>query len=303
MRKLTLSIVTGLMALSGATALAADAKTRPLKHPHMSSDGIFGHYEQAQLQRGYQVYREVCSTCHSMELVAFRHLGERGGPFYLDQCPEGLGIPETTNCSNPVQNPIIKSLAADYQIEDGPDDAGDMFMRSGLPADYLPSPYPNKEAATAANGGAYPPDMSLLVKARHHGAAYIYSLLQGYEEPPEMLDVPAGQYYNVYYPGDTSSVVKAEYKDDHGHLLEGYELPEGGVFKMPKPISDGQVAYEDGSPETVEQYAHDVAAFLTWAAEPKLEQRKAQGRFVILYLILFAGIVYASYRQIWRNVH
>ncbi|WP_370336530.1 cytochrome c1 [Parvularcula marina] len=303
MRKVLIQLSAALAVLGGATAVAAEGETKPLLHHHWHSDGLFGEYDKAQLQRGYQVYREVCAACHSMELVAFRHLGDKGGPYYLAKCPEGLGLPESTDCSNPVQNPIIKSLAASFQVTDGPDDAGDMFQRPGLPADYFPSPYENKNQAKAANGGAYPPDMSLLAKARHHGPSYIYSLMLGYEEPPATIEVPASQYYNVFYPGDTSSLVKEEYLDDHGHILEDHELPPGGVFKMAPPLSEGVITYEDGSPETVEQYAADVAAFLTWAAEPKMDQRKAQGRFVLLFLIIFAGIVYASYRQIWRDVH
>ncbi|WOI52515.1 cytochrome c1 [Parvularcula sp. LCG005] len=286
-----------------SAATAAEGQTKELKHVHESWAGILGHYDQAQLQRGYQVYRTVCASCHSMDLVAFRHLGQKGGPFYLDRCPEGLGIPESTDCSNPVSNPIIKSLAKDYQFEDGPDDAGDMFMRAGLVSDYLPSPYANREQAQAANGGAYPPDMSLLVKARHHGPAYIYSLITGYEEPPETISVPAGQHYNPYYPGDTKALLKPEYVDEEGHVKDGVELPPGGVFKMAAPLKDGVISYEDGSPETVEQYAEDVVAFLQWAAEPKLEQRKSLGRAVLLYLLIFAGIVYFSYKQIWKKVH
>ncbi|MEM9234489.1 MAG: cytochrome c1, partial [Pseudomonadota bacterium] len=146
-------------------------------------------------------------------------------------------------------------------------------------------------------------DFSLLAKARKYGPEYIYSLLLGYEDIPETIEVPGGQYYNVFYKGDTTSLFKDEYLDDDGHILEGIEIPYGGVFKMAPPLADGVVGYEDGSPETVEQYSEDVAAFLTWAAEPKMEQRKAQGRFVIIYLLIFAGIVYLSYRQIWRKVH
>lgn len=317
MNKFISTVATVIVALSGASALGAGGETKPLKHPHWHHEGIFGKYDQNQLQRGYQVYREVCAACHSMELVAFRHLGEKGGPYHLEKCPKDVGLPASTNCSDPVQNPIIKSLASDFQIEDGPDDGGDMFMRPGLPSDYLPSPYANKQQAQAANGGAYPPDMSLLAKARHHGPQYIYSLLTGYpDELPVALDVPAAQYYNPYYPGDTSSVIADAYLDEEGHILKdkikqdvdpayltGKGYIYGGLFKMANPLSDGIVTYEDGSAETVEQYALDVTAFLTWASEPKMNQRKAMGHFVILYLLIFAGIVYASYKQIWRNVH
>lgn len=290
------------LAVPGA-AMAAGGSVREYKHPHWTFDGMFGHYDKAQLQRGYQVYRNVCASCHSMELVAFRHLGDKGGPYHLEKCPEGIDALEAVNCADPAANPIVKALAAEFTVMDGPDDAGDMFERPGLPSDYFKSPYANRNAAIAANGGAYPPDMSLLIKARHHGPNYIYSLLQGYEPVPETLNVPAGQYYNVYYAGDTTSLLKPEYLDAEGHPVEGVHAPEGGVFKMAAPLRDGAVTYEDGSPETVEQYAQDVVAFLHWASEPKLEARTSMGRFVLIYLVIFAGIVYASYRQIWRNVH
>lgn len=303
MRKFIIAATAALTGLAGASALAAGGETKELKHPHLHSDGIFGTFDPAQLQRGYQVYREVCASCHSMELVAFRHLAEVGAPYNPDVCRNNPDLPSNINCNNPIENPIIKSLAASFQIEDGPDDAGDMFMRAGLPADYFPSPYANKQQAQAANGGSYPPDLSLIAKARHHGPAYVYSLLQGYEDPPETIEIPGGQYYNVYFPGDTTSLFREEFLDEEGHPLEGVKVPYGGTLKMAPPLSDGIVTYEDGTPETVRQYAEDVAAFLTWAAEPKMDQRKAMGRMVLIYLVIFAGIVYASYRQIWRNVH
>lgn len=304
MTKLTSLLVAAVavIGLAASPAMAAGGKVKEYKHPHASWEGVFGHFEQDQLQRGYQVYREVCAACHSMELVAFRHLGDKGGPYYLDSCPKGLGIPDSVDCSDPAQNPIIKSLAADFTVQDGPDDAGDMFDRPGLPSDYLPTPYANVQQAAAANGGAYPPDMSLLAKARHHGPAYIYSLLQGYADIPDTIDVPGGQYYNVYYAGDTLSLMKPELLNEDGTVIEGVKQPYGGVFKMAAPLSEGVVTYEDGTPETVAQYAEDVTAFLMWAAEPKLEERKTMGRFVLIYLFIFAGIVYASYRQIWRKI-
>ncbi len=293
----------GGLCLSIGAAQAAGGKVKEYKHPHWSWEGMFGHYDRDQLQRGYQVYREVCAACHSMELLAFRHLGDPSGPYHLEKCPKELNLPASVDCADPAQNPIIRSLAADFTITDGPDDSGDMFERPGLPSDYLPAPYANPEQATAANGGAYPPDMSLLVKARHHGANYIYSLLTGYVDPPEIISIDPGTHYNPYYAGDTLSLIKEDYFDEEGHLLPGVEAPYGGVFKMAAPLSDGVVGYEDGTPETVDQYSKDVTAFLMWAAEPKLEERKSMGRFVLLYLFIFAGIVYASYRQIWRNVH
>ncbi len=229
-----------------------------------SFGGIFGHYDTAQLQRGYQVYKEVCSNCHSMKLVAFRNLS-------------ALGYNEGQ----------IKALAASYQIEDGPNDKGEMYKRPGRPADTFPSPFPNQEAAAAAYGKA-PPDMSDLAKARGwergfpafifdfftqreetEGPSYIDAVLHGYTKP----DDPK---YNVYMPN---------------HKIA-----------MPKPLSDGQVDYADGSPKTLDQYSADVSAFLMWAAEPKLEQRKAMGLRVMIFLIVFATLLYFIKKRIWARV-
>ena len=302
------------VAIVPAAATAAGGATKALKSKHWAWEGAFGHYDRAAMQRGFQVYREVCASCHSMNLLAFRHLGDPGAPYYLESCPDELNLPSSVNCSDPAQNPVIRSLAAEYTITDGPDEGGDMFERPGLPADYFPSPFANPQQAAAANGGAYPPDMSLLVKGRVNGANYIYSLLTGYpKEDLATLDVPAGQYYNPYYPGDTLSLMKEEYLD-HGHVDEEAvrrdENPDyvsadghiyGGAFKMAAPLSDGMVGYDDGSPETVEQYAADVVAFLQLASEPKLEERKGMGTYVMAYLFIFAGVTYASYRQVWSN--
>ena len=300
-----------LMALMAAAALATGAahaaggETKELKHHHWSFTGINGHYEQESLQRGFQVYREVCAACHSLDFIAFRNLGDKGGPYYLAECPAELierGLPATTDCSNPNENPIVKALAAEYEIEDGPDDAGDMFMRAGLPSDYFPNPYANKQQAAAANGGAVPPDFSLLAKARHHGPDYIYSLLTGYEDPPETITVGPGQYYNPYYPGDSSSLLKPEYFDADGNVLESVKIPYGGVFAMAPPLAEGIVEYTDGAPMTVEQYSEDIVNFMMWAAEPKLEARKNMGRISMFYLFVLAIIVYLSYKQIWSRV-
>ncbi|MEE4212272.1 MAG: cytochrome c1 [Parvularcula sp.] len=303
-------------ALMLPAAASAAGETKALKHAEWAWDGPFGGYDRTAMQRGFQVYREVCANCHSLKLIAFRHLGERGAPFYFEECPEELGLPDSVDCSDPAQNPVIRSLAAEYTIMDGPDEAGDMFERPGLPADYFPSPYANVQQATYANGGAYPPDQSLLVKARVEGADYMYSLLTGYpQEDLATLDVPPGQYYNPYYPGDTLSLMREEFLDEEGHIIEErvreVEDPKyvsadghiyGGAFKMAQPLYDGMVTYEDGSPETVEQYSKDVVAFLQWASEPKHDERKGMGRFVMAYLFIFAGVTYASYRQIWRSV-
>lgn len=307
MRLFTKSLIAfaAALTLAPAVASASGGETRDLKHNHWHFNGINGSYDQGALQRGFQVYREVCASCHSIDLVAFRNLADEGGPFYLKKCPEVLierGLSATTDCSNPTENPIVKQLAAEYEIEDGPDDGGDMFMRAGLPSDYIPSPYINKQQAAAANGGALPPDFSLLAKARHHGPDYIYSLLSGFEDAPEIIAPAPGQYYNPYFPGDVTSLLKPEYLDEEGHLKEGFELPEGGVLAMNSPLADGIVEYTDGSPMTVDQYSKDVAEFMMWAAEPKMAERKKMGLISMFYLFIFAGIVYASYKQIWSNV-
>jgi ubiquinol-cytochrome c reductase cytochrome c1 subunit len=251
----------------------------PLKKPPLLSwsfAGIFGNYDQAQLQRGLQVYREVCSNCHSLKYIAFRNLAEPGGPGFSDA--------------------EVKALAAEYQITAGPNDQGDMFQRPGLPSDHFPSPFPNVEAAAAANGGAAPPDLSLMAKARaaergplwtvidfftqyqEAGPNYIHALLTGFgEQPPEGLVIPEGTYFNPYF-------------------LAGPSL------KMPAPLSDGAVTYSDGSPETVDQYARDVAAFLMWAAEPHLVARKRVGFQVGIFLIVFAGLMYLTKKRVWSEV-
>ena len=276
-RTLAIALVASLASVVSASAADTETKARPLKHGHFHFEGIFGSYDADTLQRGFQVYREVCSSCHSMDLVSFRNLGQPGGPFYLASCPEGVA--EGVDCSNPNDNPIVKAIAAEYTVIDGPDDEGDMFERPGTPADRIPGPYANSNQARAVNGGAYPPDMSLLAKARHHGPHYIYSLLTGYgEEVPEHFEIAAGQYYNPWF--------------------------EGWKLSMAPPLSDGIVDYEqeDETFETVDQYAQDVSEFLMWAAEPKLEQRKSTGFMVVIYLLIFTGILYLSYKQVWRNV-
>lgn len=234
--------------------------------------GPFGTYDRGQLQRGLKVYREACAACHSMNLVAFRSL-------------EALGYSEAQ----------VKTLAAEYTIQDGPNGDGDMFERPGIASDHFPAPFPNHEAAAAANNGAAPPDFSLVAKARavergfpqfvfdiftqyaEGGPDYIYGLLTGYEEKaPEGITIQDGTYYNPHYIG-------------------------GPALAMPPPLSEGQVTYDDGSPETVDQYAHDVSAFLMWAAEPHLEARKKTGFVVMIFLLVFAGLVYLTKRKVWAN--
>jgi ubiquinol-cytochrome c reductase cytochrome c1 subunit len=294
-----------VLAASFAGHTAAQAAAGKAEHPHEQHwhfSGIFGKYDPNALQRGYQVYETVCSNCHSLDLVAFRNLGQKSGPFHLDSCP--AGFPEGVDCSNPNDNPVVKALAAKYkyQVTDGPDDSGDMFQRAAVPSDYIPGPYANEQLARLANNNALPPDLSLITKARHGGPDYIYSLLTGYEEAPSTVEIGAGQYYNPYFHGDLSQALKPEFIDAEGHPVDGVEVPLGGVLAMAPPLADGIIEYGDDSPQTVEQYAKDVTEFLMWAAEPKMEARKSLGVMTLLYLLILAGVLYWSYRKVWSNV-
>ena len=218
--------------------------------------GITGKFDRSSLQRGYQVYTEVCASCHSMNLVSYRNLGEPGGPeFSVDQ---------------------VKAIAANFEVEDGPNADGDMFTRPGRPSDKFVSPYPNVQAATAANGGAYPPDMSVLVKARKGGSDYIYSVLMGYEDPPVGFELEDGVYYNKYM--------------------------DGKKIKMSNPLSEDIVIYADGTKATEAQMAKDVTTFLTWTAEPHLETRHKMGVKVIIFLTIFSLLVYLSMKRIWSRI-
>ena len=217
---------------------------------------LTGKFDRASLQRGFQVYKEVCASCHSMQYLSYRNLGEPGGPEFTQE--------------------EVKAIAASVEIEDGPDSQGEMFTRTGKPSDKFKSPYPNVEASTAANGGAYPPDMSVLVKARPGGADYMYSVLMGYEEPPAGMKLDDGVYYNKYMIGQK--------------------------IKMASPLSDGIVEYSDGTEATMDQMAKDVTTFLAWAAEPELEVRHKLGIKVIIYLILLTILVYLSMKKIWSRV-
>lgn len=278
LRKVAL-IAAAFALVAGSPALASGGAEHP-KNIAYSFDGPFGKFDQAQLQRGYKVYREVCSACHAMSLVSFRNLGDKGGPFYVDD-PHI----ETSN-----DNPYVKAIAAEYQINDIDSETGDVIQRPGTPADRFPSPFPNEAAAKASNGGALPPDLSVMAKARHGGPAYIASLLSGYENPPAGLEVSPAQHYNPYMAGDLTSAWKGS-----GHV------PPGGLIAMPPPLREGGVTFDDGTPSTVEQQAKDVSAFLMWTAEPKLEDRKQMGFAVMIYLVLLTALLYWSYRRVWRN--
>ena len=221
-----------------------------------SFKGLFGKFDRGALQRGYQVYTEVCASCHSMKYLSYRNLSEKGGPEFTEQ--------------------QAKAIAASFDVTDGPNSDGEMFTRPGKLSDKFVMPYENVKAAQAANGGAYPPDMSVLVKARGGGVDYIYSLLQGYEDPPAGITLDEGVHYNKYMYGNK--------------------------IKMSNPLSDGLVEYSDGTNATVEQMSKDVTTFLMWTAEPHLETRHQMGFKAIVYLIILTILVYFSMKRIWSRV-
>lgn len=274
-------LVAGLM--TGAGVLPATAAGDRIDPPRASWSfaGPFGTFDRAQLQRGYKVYKEVCASCHSANLLRFRNLSQTGGPeFSAAQ---------------------VANLAATVKVKDGPNEQGEMFERDGRPADRFPAPFPNEQAARAANGGALPPDMSVLAKARTYergfpwflidivtqyqemGPDYIAALLTGYKDPPAGFPaLQPGQYYNTYMPGH--------------------------IIAMPNVLNDGQVEYVKGAdgkpsvPETSVQYARDVTAFLMWAAEPHMEARKRIGFQVMLVLLLLSGLLYYTKKKIWSRL-
>jgi ubiquinol-cytochrome c reductase cytochrome c1 subunit len=221
-----------------------------------SFKGLFGKFDRGELQRGYQIYTEVCSSCHSMKYVSYRNLAEKGGPEFSEAA--------------------AKAIAASFEVADGPNADGEMFMRPGKLSDKFVMPYENVKAAQAANGGAYPPDMSVLVKARSGGADYIYSLLQGYEDVPAGINLDDGVYYNKYMYGNK--------------------------IKMASPLSEGIVEYSDGTEASIEQMSKDVTTFLMWTAEPHLEARHQMGFKAIMYLIILTILVYFSMKRIWSRV-
>ena len=265
-------------ALMAGPASAATHPEEPRKID-WSFNGPFGKFDQAQLQRGFTVYREVCSACHSMNLVSFRNLGDKGGPFYSEKYP------------NPNDNPYVKAVAAEVQVADIDGETGDPIQRPATSADHFKAPFPNEAAARASNGGALPPDMSVLAKAREGGPDYIHALLTGYRAPPKGLTVDPTKHYNPYFPGDLAS----SWSGDPKHV------PHGGVIGMAPPLADNSVTFDDGTKATLDQEAQDVAAFLMWAAEPKLNDRHQMGFAVMIYLLLMSGLLYASYRTVWKN--
>jgi ubiquinol-cytochrome c reductase cytochrome c1 subunit len=267
MRKAFAGLAAGLMVMTAGAALAA-THAPELEPVPFSFAGPFGKFDQGSLQRGYKVYSEVCSSCHSMNLVYFRNLAQKGGPFYDEEHP------------NPNDSPYAKALAAAVMVPDIDQETGDAIQRPATPADHFKAPFPNDAAARAGNGGALPPDLSVIARAREGGATYIYHFLTGFHEPPKGLRVPPASYWS----GPKNKV------------------PHGGLVAMPPQLQPNRVTFDDGTKSTPEQMAKDVATFLEWAAEPKAEERKQTGFAVMIYLLLLTGVLYVSYRRIWKNV-
>jgi ubiquinol-cytochrome c reductase cytochrome c1 subunit len=254
-RAAPLALAAALVLFGGCAGIARAEEAAPSPpHQQWSFDGVFGTYDRAALQRGFQVYKEVCASCHQVKHLYFRDLSE-------------IGYSEDE----------VKGIAAQVQVSDGPNDGGEMFQRPGRPADPIPGPFPNDQASRAANNGALPPDLSLITKAREGGADYVYAILNGFKDAPAGFKVLDGMYYNEYFTG---------------HQI-----------KMPPPLSPDQVKYADGTPANAPQMAHDVVSFLSWAAEPTLEERHRIGFKVILFLVVATGVFYAAKRKVWSRVH
>lgn len=249
-----LKIISVCLILAAANLTCA-SEYLPPKKMLWSFDGFFGKFDREAAQRGFQVYKEVCAACHGLKHLSFRQL-------------EALGFSEAE----------IKELAKEHTVSDGSNDQGEMFERPGLPSDMMTGPFANEQAARAANNGAYPPDLSLIIKARHDGANYLFSLLTGYSQtPPAELKIMDGLSYNPYFPS-----------------LQ---------IAMPAPLTEGQVTYQDGTHASVEQMARDVTIFLQWAAEPEMEHRKSLGLKVVLFLTIFTILFYVSKQRIWAKVN
>lgn len=253
LRSLIGAVVLGAGALLSAAPARAAGEAVPVPDYRFTFDGLFGTFDRGQLQRGFQIYKEVCSACHAMRQLSYRNLLE-------------IGLTEAQ----------ARALAAQFQVQDGPNDQGEMFERPARLSDRFRRPFPNEQAARAANNGAYPPDLSVIVKARAGGADYLHALLTGYTDPPEGFQLMDGMNYNKYFPG---------------HQIA-----------MPNILNPGQVEFADGTEGSVENMARDVSAFLAWAAEPELEQRRRMGVRIILFLVVLGGLTYAVKRKIWADV-
>lgn len=252
---LALALPLGGALLAGTAAPArAAGEAIALPDTRFSFEGPFGTFDRAAAQRGFQVYKEVCSACHAMKQLSYRNLRE-------------LGLSDAE----------VRAIAATVQVQDGPNDEGQMFERAGRPADRFRSPFPNENAARAANNGAYPPDLSVIAKAREGGADYLHALLTGYTDPPPGVTMMAGMHYNKYFPG---------------HQIA-----------MAPPLNEGALTFHDGTSATVEQMAHDVSTFFAWAAEPEMEERKRMGVRLVLFLTILGGLAYAVKRKIWADLH
>lgn len=241
----------------GVPAPAVGAEEPKVESQDWTFTGPFGYFDNAQLQRGYRVYRDVCAGCHSMNLLSYRNLGEPGGPEFSAE--------------------DVEALAGQVQVPDGPNEKGEMVQRPARPSDRFRAPYPNDEVARARNKGAFPPDLSVMAKARPGGPDYLYALLTGYRQPPQGFELTPGMHYNAAFPG---------------HQIA-----------MPQPLFDGVIKYTDGTAPTLDNYARDVSAFLMWAAEPKLEERHQLGARVMVFLIAFAVIMFIAKRTVWSQLH
>jgi ubiquinol-cytochrome c reductase cytochrome c1 subunit len=247
-------VAVGFVAVGLFTALAVAQEAPTPPKQNWSFDGIFGTPDLAAAQRGFQVYAEVCSNCHAMHQLHYRDL-------------TGIGLSEND----------IKAVASTFTVPQGLDDQGQPKDGPATPANQFRSPFPNEKASRAANNGAYPPDLSLIINAREGGPNYVYGILTGYAEAPAGFSMQDAMNYNRYFPG---------------HQIA-----------MPQPLQDGRVTYIDGTPTTVDQMARDVVTFLTWAANPEMAERKAMGVRVVLFLVLLTGVTYAVKRQVWSDVH
>ncbi len=255
------ALVTALGAAPAAAQqdVAKFKQSQPTEAPSLpklawSFDGPFGTFDRASAQRGFLIYQQVCSACHSMDQLYYRNLS-------------GIGLSEEQ----------IKAIAASVQVPGGVNDQGQPIERPGLPSDHFKAPFPNEEAARAANNGALPPDQSVLELAREGGPNYLYAILTGYRDPPAGLKMQPGMSYNLYFPG--------------------FQIA------MPQPLQDDSVQYTDGVKPTLDQEAKDVVTFLTWAANPEMEERKQTGVRVVLFLVFLTGVTYATKRRIWSDLH
>ncbi|MBI1251911.1 MAG: cytochrome c1 [Alphaproteobacteria bacterium] len=284
LRRLILAAA-AVLAFAAAPAFAETEAEHPENYP-FSFEGVFGTYDRASVQRGFAVYSQVCAACHALEHMSYRNLGELpDGPFLAYRVTnEETGAQEITLTPHghhgkpvdPNDNPYVRSIAEAATISAIDRETGQPTDRPGRPSDRFRSPFPNESAARLANGGALPPDLSVIVNARHGGADYIRSLLLGYGEPPAGVEVVEGKYYNRYFPG-------------------------GWIAMAPPLVVEGQASYSDETVATIDQMATDVAHFLEWAADPKMAHRKSMGFSVMIFLLLLAGLTYTSYRLVWRN--